>query len=129
MFRKFSIYLSLLIFLFSACKRKTIPESGGKYDGTETGNASYYADKFEGRNTANGETFNQSKLTAAHKKLPFGTQVLVTNLANGRSVQVRINDRGPFVTGRIIDLTKSAAREIDMLGTGVARVRIKYRKP
>ncbi|MEN9598290.1 MAG: hypothetical protein RL596_601 [Bacteroidota bacterium] len=79
MFRKFSIYLSLLIFLFSACKRKTIPESGGKYDGTETGNASYYADKFEGRKTANGETFNQSKLTAAHKKLPFGTQVLVTS--------------------------------------------------
>jgi rare lipoprotein A len=127
MSRKFFIYLSVLLLI--ACKRKTIPPSSGKYDGTETGYASYYADKFEGRKTANGEIFNQAKLTAAHKKLPFGSQVLVTNLVNGRSVQVRINDRGPFISGRIIDLTKSAAREIDMLGTGVARVRIKYRKP
>jgi rare lipoprotein A len=128
MFRKLFIFLSLSLLLLNACKRKTIPSSSGKYDGTETGYASYYADKFEGRKTANGETFHQSKLTAAHKKLPFGTQVLVTNLANGRSVQVRINDRGPFVSGRIIDLTKTAANEIDMLGAGVARVKIKYKK-
>lgn len=95
---------------------------------TKTGKASFYADKYEGRKTANGEIFRQNQLTAAHKKLPFGTQVKVTNLANGKSVNVRINDRGPFVKGRIIDLSKSAAKEIDMIGAGVAKVKISYRK-
>jgi rare lipoprotein A len=88
----------------------------------ETGYASWYGGKFHGRLTANGETFDTNKLTAAHKTLPFGTVVEVTNLSNGESVQVRINDRGPFVEGRIIDLSRAAAREIDMLGSGVARV-------
>lgn len=122
-------YASLVLFLFilfASCHRKSTP--AGSHSETETGYASFYADKFEGRKTANGEIFNQSKLTAAHKKLPFGTQVMVTNLANGRSVQVRINDRGPFVSGRIIDLTKAAAKEIDMLGAGVAGVRIRFKK-
>lgn len=94
---------------------------------TETGKASYYADKFQGRQTANGETFKQSKKTAAHRTLPFGTVVKVKNLANGKTVKVRINDRGPFVTGRMIDLSKKAAKKIDMVDAGVANVEIKYK--
>lgn len=88
--------------------------------------ASYYADKYIGRKTSNGEKFRQNKLTAAHKTLPFGTKVKVTNLSNGQSVKVRINDRGPFIQGRIIDLSKKAAKKIDMVNTGVAKVTIQY---
>jgi rare lipoprotein A len=88
------------------------------------GLASYYADKYQGRKTANGETFDTAKLTAAHKTLPFGTRVRVTNLDNGKSVEVRINDRGPYVAGRVIDLSPAAARKLDMLRAGVVRVRL-----
>lgn len=95
---------------------------------TETGKASYYADKFNGRKTASGEVFRNGKKTAAHKTLPFGTQVKVTNLRNGRSVKVRINDRGPFVAGRNIDLSKKAARKIGMVQEGVGNVKLVYRK-
>ena len=95
---------------------------------TETGKASYYADKFNGRKTANGEIFRNRKKTAAHKTLPFGTKVKVTNLRNGRSVKVRINDRGPFVAGRQIDLSKKAARKIGMIQEGVGQVKLEYRK-
>ena len=91
---------------------------------TQKGIASYYADKFEGRTTANGETFRQDRFTAAHKKLPFGTKVLVRNHDNGKEVLVTINDRGPFVKGRIIDLSKAAAKELDILDVGLARVSI-----
>ncbi len=94
----------------------------------ERGQASYYADKFNGKTTASGEKFSNKKLTAAHKTLPFGTMVRVTNLANGKSVDVRINDRGPFVKGRIIDLSKAAAQKIDMLQTGIAEVTIEVLK-
>lgn len=87
-----------------------------------TGIASVYS---EGARTANGERFNPRALTAAHRTLPFGAMVLVTNLGNGRSVTVRINDRGPFIRGRIIDLTPTAARAIGM--DGLARVRIETR--
>ena len=79
---------------------------------TRKGIASYYADFYEGRTTANGEIYRQNKITAAHKTLPFGTKVEVTNLANNKTVLVRINDRGPYVKGRIIDLTKAAAKEM-----------------
>lgn len=98
----------------------------GTKSGEQTfyGKASYYADKFHGRQTENGETFDQNKLTAAHKTLPFGTIVLVENLTNGKKVTVRINDRGPFVSGRIIDLSKKAAEEIDMVNDGVVDVKI-----
>lgn len=89
-----------------------------------SGTASYYADKFHGRKTANGEIFNMHDLTAAHKTLPFGTIVRVTNLSNNKSVKLRINDRGPFVKDRIIDVSLAAAKELDMLGTGTAEVRI-----
>lgn len=95
---------------------------------TQRGKASYYADKFNGRKTASGERFRNSKLTAAHKTIPFGTKVTVTNLRNGKKVKVKINDRGPFVAGRIIDLSKKAARRIDMVNEGVGEVKIKYKK-
>ena len=84
--------------------------------------ASYYADKYHGRKTSNGEVFNMYDLTAAHKTLPFNTKVKVTNLSNGKSVIVRINDRGPFVKGREIDLSKAAAVKIGMIKSGTAKV-------
>lgn len=95
---------------------------------TETGKASFYADKFKGRQTANGEKFRQSKRTAASRTLPFGTRVTVKNLSNGRKVKVRINDRGPYAKGRIIDLSKKAARKIGMLDAGVANVELRYKE-
>ncbi len=96
-----------------------IAETGKSF----TGEASYYADKFHGRQTASGETFNQYKLTCAHRTLPFGTLLEVTNLANNKKVTVVVNDRGPFAHGRVIDLSKSAAEKIDMIKTGVANVK------
>jgi rare lipoprotein A len=89
---------------------------------SQEGIASYYADKFHGRRTANGETFDMHAMTAAHKTLPFNTRVRVTNLDNGRSVVVRINDRGPFIKDRIIDLSYGAARVVELIGPGTARV-------
>ncbi|NEP63423.1 MAG: septal ring lytic transglycosylase RlpA family protein [Symploca sp. SIO2G7] len=89
-----------------------------------SGMASWYGPGFHGRKSASGERFNQNALTAAHRTLPFGTNVLVTNLNNGRSVIVRINDRGPFIRGRVIDLSVAAARVIGMLNSGVAPVNV-----
>ena len=92
---------------------------------SRTGVASWYGPGFHGRRTANGEVYDQYELTAAHRTLPLGTRVCVTNLDNGRSVEVRINDRGPFVGGRVIDLSYAAARVIGMIGPGrPARVRV-----
>jgi rare lipoprotein A len=88
------------------------------------GHASWYGPGFHGRLTANGERFNQNALTAAHKTLPFGTKVRVTNLNNGRSVVVRINDRGPFIRGRLIDLSKGSAQQIGLVASGVANVKL-----
>ncbi len=96
----------------------------GTVSASETGQASWYGGKFQGRQTANGEIFDTNKLTAAHKTLPFGTVVKVTNLHNNKSVEVRINDRGPFIEGRIIDLSKAAADAIEMTARGVATVRL-----
>ncbi len=90
----------------------------------ETGIASWYGGKFHGRKTSNGETYNMHAKTAAHKTLPMGTMLVVKNLENGRSSVVRINDRGPFVKGRIIDLSYTAAKEIGLVQKGTARVRI-----
>ena len=92
----------------------------------QRGTASWYGPRFHGKATASGERFNTYTLTAAHRTLPFGTRVRITNLANGRSVIVRINDRGPFTRGRIIDISQAAAREIGMNGT--ARVIIEILK-
>ena len=91
----------------------------------KTGKASFYADKFEGQPTANGEIYYHVKKTAAHRTLPFGTIVKVTNLENNRFVVVRINDRGPFAENRIIDLSQSAAKELDFIEKGLAEVRVK----
>jgi rare lipoprotein A len=88
------------------------------------GKASFYSDQFHGHKTANGETFNMDKLTAAHPSLPFGTRVRVTNLRNGKDVIVRINDRGPFVKGRIIDLSAGAAKEIGIIKSGTVQVKL-----
>jgi len=88
------------------------------------GKASYYGARHHGKTTANGERFDQHALTAAHRTLPFGSRVRVTNLRNSKSVVVRINDRGPYTGGRIIDLSKQAARQLDMLNAGVATVRV-----
>ncbi|MER0239933.1 septal ring lytic transglycosylase RlpA family protein [Fulvimarina sp. MAC8] len=88
------------------------------------GHASYYGKRFHGRTTANGEKFNMNAMTAAHKTLPFGTKVKVTNRNNGKSVVVRINDRGPYIGGRVIDLSRGAAAKIGMLNSGTANVSI-----
>lgn len=87
--------------------------------------ASFYAEDFHGRPTASGELFDMNALTAAHKTLPFGTMLEVTNLANGKRVIVRVNDRGPFIPNREIDLSRAAAQKLDMITAGVARVSIR----
>jgi rare lipoprotein A (peptidoglycan hydrolase) len=96
------------------------------YDGQpyQVGLASFYSTEFHGRSTSSGETFDMYDLTAAHNTLPLGSIVKITNLENHKSVVVRINDRGPFVEGRIIDLSYGAARVLRMVGVGTARVRI-----
>jgi rare lipoprotein A len=92
----------------------------------ETGLASWYGRRFHGKLTASGEIFNQEKFTAAHRTFPWGSRVKVTNLANGKSVEVRINDRGPFGKGRIIDVSRAAARVLGMVGSGITTVRIEW---
>ena len=98
-------------------------------NGVQVGVASWYGPGFHGNRTANGEIYDQYELTAAHPSLPLGTRVMVTNLENGRAVQVRVNDRGPFVDGRAIDLSYAAARTISMVGPGTVRVRIEVLGP
>lgn len=91
---------------------------------TQVGEASWYGDDFHGKATASGETFDMHKLTAAHRTLPLGTWIEVTNLENGRQAELRVNDRGPFVRGRILDVSRAAARKLGFLVDGTARVRI-----
>jgi len=119
----------VLILGASACARLPYaPKSG-----VEVGVASWYGQEFHGRPTSSREVFNMNDMTAAHRTLPFGTHVMVTNLENDRSVVVRINDRGPFVRGRIIDLSYAAARVLGLIGPGTARVRLEnlggFREP
>ncbi|WP_248806833.1 septal ring lytic transglycosylase RlpA family protein [Pseudomonas sp. MWU13-2100] len=109
-----------LLSLLAGCASHDINPRG--YD--ETGMASYYGAKHQGKRTASGEPFDQHGLTAAHRQLPFGTRVKVTNLTNDKSVIVRINDRGPHTRGRLIDLSREAAAQLGMLRGGTARVRI-----
>jgi rare lipoprotein A len=105
--------------------RTTVPPlSVAKVGYTETGLASWYGHPYHGRPAANGEIYDMEKLTAAHRTLPFNTWVRVENLSNDKRVEVRITDRGPFIDGRIIDLSHAAAREIEMIGPGVTRVRV-----
>lgn len=110
------IIFSFLFVLFVHCEEKV------EYNYEEHGIASYYANLFEGRITSNGEIFSQDSLTAAHKTLPFGTEVLVYNPKNEKSIKVIINDRGPFRRRRIIDLTRRAADSLDILDAGLEHV-------
>lgn len=90
----------------------------------EVGFASYYSDEFIGKRTSSGEYYNPQEFTAAHRTLPFGTKIRVTNLENGKQAVVRVNDRGPFIDGRIIDLSKSAAKFLGFLEKGIVKVQI-----
>lgn len=117
------LVLWLVPVLLCACAGT--PESRPSQTSRQVGLASYYADRFHGRRTASGERYHVKKLTAAHRRLPFGTVVRVTVLKTGASVTVRINDRGPFVKGRIIDLSRAAAKEVGILRSGVAKVEVR----
>ncbi|MCU1775241.1 septal ring lytic transglycosylase RlpA family protein [Pseudomonas sp. 13B_3.2_Bac1] len=110
-----------LLSLLAGCSSNDIIDPHG-YD--QTGVASYYGAQHHGKRTASGEAFNQHSLTAAHRQLPFGTRVKVTNLKNDKSCVVRINDRGPHTRGRLIDVSREAAEQLGMLGSGTARVRV-----
>jgi rare lipoprotein A len=122
-YRDDRIWIALLLSLFmAACGTRPPMRSERVYQ--QVGWASYYARKFDGRRTASGERYDRNALTAAHPNLPFGTMLRVTNLTNHRTVTVRINDRGPFAKGRIIDLSYAAAKRLRMLRAGLARVRI-----
>jgi rare lipoprotein A len=112
----------LLLFLTSACaiQRPAEPEIGYR----EVGIASWYGKEFHGRRTANGEIYDMNGLSAAHRTLPLGTVVNVTNMQNGRSVQLKVNDRGPFVSGRVLDLSYGAANRLGIVGAGTGRVMI-----
>lgn len=120
----FALFLALLSFV-NGCSivKKTTPPEEIEYK--KTGIASYYAKKFQYRKTASGEIYNDNLMTAAHKTLPFGTDVVVTNLNNGKSVKVTINDRGPFIKKRIIDLTRAAFSKIENIDKGIAKVEIR----
>jgi rare lipoprotein A len=112
--------------LASACAPNTAPPAMRSVDQGwyEEGEASWYGPGFHGNRTASGEVYDMEALTAAHRELPFGARVRVVNVDNGRQTQVRINDRGPFARGRVLDVSRAAARELGMIGSGTARVRI-----
>ncbi len=116
--------LPVLIVLLFACAHAPRRSGEQRGDALGEGTASYYGAAHRGRQTANGERFDPSALTAAHRTLPFGTCLRVENLRNQRSVEVRVNDRGPFVKGRIVDVSEAAARQLDFLREGIARVRL-----
>lgn len=129
-FSKFFSFLMLaFIAITSACGVVVRSEgeragASGSDNAIETGVASWYGPNFHGKLTANGEVYDMDGMTAAHRTLPFNTEVVVENLDNGKSVRVRINDRGPFAKDRIIDLSREAAKRVDMIGPGTARVRL-----
>ena len=113
---------AVLALTAAACAR--LPRALAPKAGVEVGIASWYGQEFQGRPTSSREVYNMNDMTAAHRSLPFGTHIMVTNLVNDRSAVVRINDRGPFVRGRIIDLSYAAARVLGIVGPGTARVRL-----
>lgn len=124
---KFYIVVFIGLMAISSCSSIIRFSNNNNQDNSEysknfRGYASYYADQFHGKKTANGEIFDMNKMTAAHKTLPFNTKLRVTNLKNGKSTFVRINDRGPFSGNRVIDLSKQAAIELDMIKDGVVEV-------
>jgi rare lipoprotein A len=112
---------SVIIFLFIGISQPILAQ---KIKTTQTGPASWYGSKYHGRKTSSGERYNKNDMTAAHKTLPFGTKVKVTNLANNETVVLRINDRGPFVGNRIIDVSEVAAQKLNIHSRGVAKVKV-----
>jgi len=118
------LYTLVATWLLSSCARSATSWKGY----TEQGNASYYADKFQGKKMANGQPYRKGKLTAAHKKIPLGTRIRVTNPKNHRSVKVSITDRGPHTRGRMLDLSRAAAGRLGIIQAGVAPVKIKVLK-
>jgi rare lipoprotein A len=126
-----ALVLVVVLTLATSCvKRRPVRAPLAPVPGSvEYGIASWYGYPYHGRRSANGETFDMEKLTAAHRTLPFGSWVEVQNLSNGKKVQVRITDRGPFVEGRIVDLSHAAARQIDMLRAGIVKVRLEVIEP
>jgi rare lipoprotein A len=114
---------ALALLALSACAKRVETFRDGS---TEVGFASWYGGKFHGRKTASGEVYDMNEHTAAHRRAPFGTEVRVVNLSNGRSTRVRINDRGPFVKGRIIDLSLAAAKDIGLTADGTAKVELSF---
>jgi rare lipoprotein A len=129
--RKAAGVLGMLLLALSAAAGDSVRPEGVSHEKdseqkskSETGVASYYADKYHGKQTASGEIFDMHALTAAHPTYKFGTRVKVTHLANNRSVTVRINDRGPFMKGRVIDLSLAAAKELQMVKSGIAQVKL-----
>jgi rare lipoprotein A len=126
-----SFFKSIFIAGFCLCMASCVSSKPnlGERGYVEEGQASYYARKFQGRTMANGQPYKRNKLTAAHKTLPFGTKVKVTNLATKETVKVHITDRGPFVKGRIIDLSEAAAKRLNFINIGVVPVRVKVVRP
>ncbi|WP_236662311.1 septal ring lytic transglycosylase RlpA family protein [Aeromonas jandaei] len=117
--------LLFVCLLLAACSSRYDESHGGSWRGySETGYASYYADRYHGKKTASGELYRNNLNSAAHMELPFGSMVWVTNLANGKSVVVKVNDRGAFKSGRIIDLSKSAFSSIANIGDGIIKVKV-----
>lgn len=127
----FFVATLLLLLLVGGCakKKKVATPKAPRIGQKENGIASWYGIPYHGRRAANGEIYDMEKLTAAHRTLPFDTWVRVHDLDNGKKIDVRITDRGPFIRGRIIDLSKAAARDIDMLRPGLAKVRIEVIRP
>jgi peptidoglycan lytic transglycosylase len=124
--REVIIFTSLMIIicLLTACARHRIIYEKPEIKPVEKGIASWYGEDFHGKPTSSGEIYDMNQLTCAHQTLPLGTTVMVTNLENGKSVELRVNDRGPFVKGRIIDLSYAAARMLDMHEQGTAMVKV-----
>jgi rare lipoprotein A len=117
-------YRLILVFLFALVSSPNWAQDNYK----KVGYASFYHDKFEGRKTSSGEKFRQKKMTCAHPTLPFGTKLRVTNLANEKEVIVTVTDRGPYSSGRIIDLSRAAAKELDFINVGHTKVKIEVVK-
>jgi rare lipoprotein A len=122
--RRQLLALAVAVVLASGCSLVRHEAPSAPTGKGQVGLASWYGGSLHGRRTASGERFDQDALTAAHRTLPLGTRVRVTNLENGRSVIVTVTDRGPFVRGRVIDLSRGAARRLGILRTGTARVRV-----
>ena len=126
----FGLYISLFLCGCATTGGNAYPDhSFASQTLEDTGIASYYSDSLHGRSTASGEPYDKYELTAAHRKLKFGTWVKVTNLTNDQAVIVRINDRGPFVRGRVIDLSRQAAEEVGLIGPGLAQVKLEIVSP